>query len=108
MSRRHADPVQVTHASTPDGPQPSQFLWRDRLYVVREVLGRWVESGGWWRGPSVRHLHVGGSPVAPAGEIDDREREIWRVEAGRAGSTGVFDLVHCSVTGGWTLHRVMD
>jgi hypothetical protein len=27
---------------------PSQFLWRGRVYVVREVLAHWVELGAWW------------------------------------------------------------
>lgn len=45
MSRRHADPVEVRRRDE----VPEQFLWRNRLYQVREVLGHWVESGAWWR-----------------------------------------------------------
>src|SRR4051812_49566793 len=48
---------------------PTQFLWRGRLYLVRDVYAHWVESGGWWRS----------SGTASAG---DGEREFWRVEAG--------------------------
>jgi hypothetical protein len=45
MSRRHADAVEVRRRDD----VPEQFLWRNRLYQVREVLGHWVESGAWWR-----------------------------------------------------------
>ena len=45
MSRRHADLVEVRRRDE----VPEQFLWRNRLYQVREVLGHWVESGAWWR-----------------------------------------------------------
>ena len=29
-----------------DGPE--QFLWRGRLWQVREVIAHWVETGAWW------------------------------------------------------------
>ena len=47
MSRLHTDAVEVQRHDD----VPAQFLWRGRLYVVREVLARWTESGGWWRAP---------------------------------------------------------
>lgn len=28
--------------------RPAQFVWRGRLYLVREVLAHWVELGTWW------------------------------------------------------------
>jgi hypothetical protein len=59
MTRLHADPVEVQHRDTRLGPEPAQFLWRGRLYVVREVLARWTESGGWWRSDAVRALLTG-------------------------------------------------
>lgn len=59
MTRLHADPVEVRRTDTGAGPEPAQFLWRGRLYVVREVLARWTESGGWWRAAAVRALTAG-------------------------------------------------
>ncbi|MCU1590723.1 MAG: hypothetical protein JWP11_1979, partial [Frankiales bacterium] len=47
---RQPDPVEVRRRDD----VPEQFLWRGRLYVVRAVLARWTESGGWWRGDAVR------------------------------------------------------
>ncbi len=44
MGRRHAEPVEVRRR---DGV-PEQFLWRSRLYVVRDVLEHWFESSRWW------------------------------------------------------------
>ena len=55
MSRLHTDPVEVHRRDD----APAQFLWRGRLYVVREVLARWTESGQWWRAPSVSALSSG-------------------------------------------------
>jgi hypothetical protein len=40
---------------------PAQFLWRGRLYLVRDVLAHWVELGTWW---SVR----GGRPPRRPGD----------------------------------------
>jgi hypothetical protein len=50
MTRLHADPVEVRTAAAEQGPVPEQFLWRGRLYVVREVLARWTAAGWWWMG----------------------------------------------------------
>ncbi len=102
--------------------QPEQFLWRDRLYLVRAVLDHWVEAGGWWR--AARHPAASGAgagaatagPISPAGPIssvspvDDGEREFWRVEAGfgRLGETGVYDLCFDWSPGRWTVVRVQD
>ena len=72
MTRLHADPVEVQRHDTGFGPDPAQFLWRGRLYLVREVLARWTESGGWWRTPAVRALTSGGES-GPAAEPDPLE-----------------------------------
>lgn len=71
MTRLHADPVEVLRHDTGSGPDPAQFLWRGRLYLVRDVLARWTESGGWWRTPAVRALTSG--ETAPAAEPDPLE-----------------------------------
>ena len=55
MSRLHTDAVEVQRRDD----LPEQFLWRGRLYVVREVLDRWTESGGWWRTAAVQSLSAG-------------------------------------------------
>lgn len=144
MTRRHADPVDVRRVDTGAGLDPAQFLWRGRLYVVREVLARWTEAGGWWRTPAVRALASGagvqigsrgaelattpipaspkwaqrawGEPAPDVGAavltgldaVDDNERSWWRVEAGWATSTGVFDLCLDPAQGSWLLCRVLD
>ena len=59
MTRLHADPVEVRRTDTGAGPEPEQFLWHGRLYLVREVLARWTESGRWWTTPAVRALTTG-------------------------------------------------
>lgn len=67
MSRLHTDPVEVRRRDD----EPAQFLWRGRLYVVREVLARWTEAGGWWRAATVSALTSGDAsgiaekPAAP-------------------------------------------
>ena len=62
MSRLHTDIVDVVRQDD----VPAQFLWRGRLYVVREVLARWTESGGWWRTPAVQALSAGDALSAAA------------------------------------------
>jgi hypothetical protein len=108
---------------------PSEFLWRDRLYLVRAVLAHWVQAAAWWRTAAdidpvlvpVPTAPRWGQPawgepapdlgaVAAVGDVDDREREFWRVEAGcgRLGGTGVYDLCFDWSAGGWTVARVLD
>ncbi len=67
MSRLHVDAVEVQRHDD----VPARFLWRGRLYEVREVLSRWTESGGWWRAAGVRALSSG-EPAVPA-EADPLE-----------------------------------
>ena len=74
MTRLHADPVEVRRTDTGAGPEPAQFLWRGRLYLVRAVLARWTEAGGWWRTDAVRALTSGdalsGGPADPGGGFE--------------------------------------
>ncbi len=132
MTRLHADPVEVHTRTEPAGPVPDQFRWRGRRYVVLEVLARWTEAGGWWRGAAVTALTSGDAgrrtetahrsvsaaaavgTEGAAGDIDDGERSWWRVEAGSgrvsasSGGTGIYDLCFDGVRGGWLLARVLD
>ncbi len=116
--RRYDDPVDVRPAPQDPGcPQlrPEAFLWQDRLYVVREVLGHWRERRAWWTGTAAQALHGEGEASAGTATID-AERDVWRVEAsrGRAYSVGVFDLGHepsadpADPTGRWRLLGVGD
>ncbi len=91
---------------------PAQFLWRGRLYLVREVLAHWVELGTWWSVRGSRATRRGVAAAARpspensaaatseplrsvAADVGAVEREVWRVEAssGRSGTCGVYDLV---------------
>jgi len=117
VSRRHADPVDVLRRDD----APAQFLWRDRLYLVRDVLAHWTETAAWWDGAGARAVTAGPAVLDdPAGPtvLDEQEREFWRVEAGsgrvaaaRAGSTGglgVYDLCFAWSQAQWSLSRVVD
>ncbi|MEY9963717.1 hypothetical protein ABIA33_001750 [Streptacidiphilus sp. MAP12-16] len=101
MNTRHADLVEVRGGQD----QPTHFLWRDRIYAVREVLGHWIESGA-WRGEA-RAVPV--APAVPAA-VDAAEREVWRVEAspGRCFAAGVYDLSFDRAAGRWTLTSTTD
>lgn len=88
--RSYGEPIEVRRRDA----EPEQFVWRGRLYVVRDVLAHWREAGGWWRRPD-------------AG-VDDGDRECWRVEAGSARATGVYDLCFDAVRGDWAVLRVHD
>jgi Family of unknown function (DUF6504) len=102
MSRRYDDPVEVRRRDD----EPAEFLWRDRLWVVRAVLARWVETGAWWQATVPADA---GNPRAALSV----ERELWRVEAtrGRVHGMGVFDLCFdwsATAGTGWTLARALD
>ena len=110
--RRYDDLVEVRKGADED---PEQFLWRGKLWQVREVVAHWVETGAWWTRRSTDQ------PDLLA------EREVWRVTAARgrvaalqaaehggpggAGADlgyGVFDLVFSWSAGSWQLVRAMD
>jgi len=96
----------------PGDGAPAQFVWRGRLYLVRDVLAHWVELGTWWTlprratAPQGAGLSGGSSRTAAApddeqparsvaADVGAVEREVWRVEAaaGRSATCGVYDLV---------------
>ena len=131
--RRYDDPVEVRKGlvagTTGSVEGPEQFLWKGRLWKVRDVLAHWVETGPWWQSREVAPI-LGGDP--PAGSTDGGaapsvhdllgEREVWRVEAARgqalaaaaggsAGTSagaGVFDLTFDWARGSWELSRCAD
>jgi hypothetical protein len=84
---------------------PAQFWRGQSRYVVGELLDSWVETAPWWqRGPGV----TGGASTELVAT-----REVWRVEAVRAGRSrmsfaGVFDLSWESTANRWSLVRVHD
>ena len=94
--RHYAEPVEVRPGRVGGIEGPEQFLWRRRLYLVRDVLAYWVESGSWWR----------------AGGAGFPERQVWRVEAGRGQGQGrvIVDLALESEPGAgrWLLLRTYD
>lgn len=104
LARRYAEPVDVMRGDD----APTQFLWRSRLYVVRAVLGHWLEAGAWWTRSASLSLLTGGDQTADA--VDDAEREFWRVEAtaGRAAGTGVYDLCFDWAAGAWSVAAALD
>ncbi len=131
MSRLHADPIEVQRRDD----EPAQFLWHNRLYVVREVLARWTESGGWWLTGAMSALASGDAsdvsgtadtsdtsdviPVHPGQTadalvrqvgVDDGERDWWRVvaAAGATAGSGVYDVCFDWSRGAWSLARVLD
>lgn len=95
LARRYAETVDVRRADQ----APGRFVWRGRHYTVRAVLAHWIRTGAWWQQPG---------PVP--GEVDDDEREFWRVEAtaGHSGIPVVVDLCLAWATGLWTVTAVAD
>jgi hypothetical protein len=83
---------------------PAQF-WRGQTrYVVGELLDSWVETAPWWQTDSA----TGGASAQLVAT-----RQVWRVEAVRAGRSrmsfaGVFDLSWEPTVNQWLLVRVHD
>jgi len=114
MVRRYEESIEVREGESGvdlvPNPSPSAFLWRGRLYIVRDVIGHWRERKAWWR-----EALDPGEEVAVHGP-NCLEQEVWRVEAtpGRLAGTGVYDLGKDGDLGmdgsarGWRLLRVAD
>jgi hypothetical protein len=62
---------------------PAQFLWRGRLYLVREVLAHWVELGTWW---SARGARAPRRPVLASGGAASGVASGSPSDAGTAGT----------------------
>lgn len=114
MVRRYDDVVEVRSHAGPPTDEPEAFLWRGRVYRVREVLGHWHERRSWWTEPAARAVHgeegPDDGPVATS-TAPGADREVWRVEAsaGRSAASGVYDLCRHEATGqSWRLLRVAD
>lgn len=113
--RRYDDPVETRWGRVGDQEAPEGFRWRGRAYAVRAVLAHWIETGAWWSSPAATAVTVADAPDSPVGLAAPdllAEREVWRVEASRAGAgaaarSGVFDLLH-DETGRWQLVGCAD
>jgi len=98
------------------GEGPDQFLWRGRLWQVREVVAHWVETGAWWKLPAGPVADPVAGPVADPVVDPVAEREVWRVAAAhpmlRADDDdpgfGVFDLAFDWAAGSWQLAHSVD
>ncbi|MBB3675641.1 DUF6504 family protein [Modestobacter versicolor] len=96
---RVGEEVQVEQGSS----GPAQF-WRGQTrYAVGELLDSWVETAPWWQ------ADAGGGASAELVAT----RQVWRVEAVRAGRSrmdfaGVFDLSWEPTANQWLLVRVHD
>jgi hypothetical protein len=84
---------------------PVQFWRGQSRYLVGELLDSWVETPPWWQRDAA---DSGGASVELVAT-----REVWRVEAVRAGRSrtsfaGVYDLSWDATGNRWWLVRVHD
>ncbi len=120
MVRRFSDVVQVRPVEG-SGERPEAFIWKGRLYVVRQVLAQWRERRAWWResldaqpAQMSQPAQVQPAQVQPGAGIAAAaaEQRLWRVEAspGWSFAPGVYDLAHDESAVGeqWSLVRVAD
>jgi hypothetical protein len=110
--RSYDEPIDVRKGLVAGCEAPEQFVWRDRLWKVRTLLGFWVMTGAWWEQSGVSALFGGEGQSSPGAwsvaELLD-ECEVWRVEAARSRhSSGVFDLAFSWAGGSWRLLRCLD
>ena len=98
--------------------RPQQFIWRDRLLLVKEVQGRWSRSTAWWesprvsaaRGDAATHTSAMAQQPTDATAATDllEEMEVWRVEAGNGMQRGVYELARSVGRDNWVLQAVCD
>ncbi|AQP44071.1 DUF6504 family protein [Tessaracoccus flavus] len=99
--RAYDEPIHVLFRE-----EPRQFIWRDRLLLVKEVQGRWSRAMPWWLGQQARAAR--GEEVASTQGDLVREREVWRVEAGNGAHRGVYELARTVDAEDWVLQAVLD
>lgn len=99
--RTYDEPIHVLFS---DGPR--QFIWRDRLLLVKEIHGHWSRATPWWTGNLARAARGEEAPAAAADPLG--EREVWRVEAGNGSHRGVYELARTVDSEDWVLQAVLD
>lgn len=99
--RTYHEPIHVLFAD-----EPRQFIWRDRLLLVKEVQGHWSLATSWWSGRQARAVR--GESVDATGADLLAEREVWRVEAGNGRQRGVYELARTVDADDWVLQSVLD
>lgn len=114
-ARRYDEPVEVRRGMVPGAggareEGPEQFLWRGRLYLVRDLVAHWVETGAWWQEADLGDIPPAERPGGNSGGGVGEEQQVWRVEAaaGRWAARGVFDLALDPASGRWSLVRTVD
>ena len=69
--RNYGELIDVRKGLVAGCEAPEQFVWRDRLWVVRTIIGHWVETGAWWEQAGVAALlGVGGGTTSAGGELE--------------------------------------
>ena len=94
MSRVYGDPINVWSVDD----RPVRFVWRGRLYTVRQIHERWASVRDWWK-------------QTTGTEADDPDRrEFWQLSAARAdsGEIGVYEMRRDVAEGTWLLSRAWD
>lgn len=109
--RNYHEPICVLFSDS-----PQQFIWRNRLLLVKEVQGRWSRSTAWWESPRVSAARGDTATkdtqeeTAGADVTSDlvQEQEVWRVEAGNGMQRGVYELARSVGCDDWVLQTVCD
>ncbi len=97
----------VGPATTMEGP--ATVVWRERVWLVREIQACWTQTAPWWEGAAARAVR--GETVPDDADADLLgETEVWRVLAddARYHRSAVLELSHGCGTGTWRLQAVRD
>ncbi|WP_145978715.1 DUF6504 family protein [Granulicoccus phenolivorans] len=86
---------------------PARFTWHRRVWVVRTILTRWVQTAPWWDSPAAQAVRSAGIEPDPDADVLG-EQEIWRVLASDGRESGVFELLHDPAEHTWQLAKVVD
>jgi hypothetical protein len=54
--RVYDEPIDVRRGQVSGQEAPEQFIWRDKLWLVTEIVSHWVETGAWWEQSGVAEL----------------------------------------------------
>lgn len=81
----------------PEG-EPTEFIYKDRLFHIHAILTRWRESGGWWN-----RIEDGKNRMSDENSFDDGARSIWRVEAAPEGTLSTFEIEFDHVIKRWQI-----
>ena len=102
--RSYNELIEVRRGLVSGQEVPAQFIWRDKLWVVRDVISHWIETGVWWERAGVSALFGIGRSSTAVDSPAVLSRPHVSAELSQAGAPGARSPADLAPTPGSAEH----